>query len=74
MRILTGGVLHPMGAYLLHRSLPTLPFRVREAEKRAQIVAERLAADPRVTRVLFPGLPGHDPRACSGASSGAQAR
>jgi len=62
VRILTGGVLHPMGAYLLHRSLPTLPFRVREAQKRAQIVAERLAADPRVTRVLFPGLPGQDPK------------
>ena len=66
VRILTGGVLHPMGAYLLHRSLPTLPFRVREAEKRAQIVAERLAADPRVTRVLFPGLPGQDPKGLLG--------
>ncbi len=66
VRILTGAVLHPMGAYLLHRSLPTLPFRVREAEKRAQIVAERLAADPRVTRVLFPGLPGQDPKGLLG--------
>lgn len=66
VRILTGGLLHPMGAYLLHRSLPTLPFRVREAEKRAQILAERLAADPRVTRVLFPGLPGQDPRGLLG--------
>ncbi|MBI4171735.1 MAG: PLP-dependent transferase [Actinobacteria bacterium] len=66
VRILTGGVLHPMGAYLLHRSLPTLPFRVREAETRAQIVAERLAADPRVTRVLFPGLPGQDPKGLLG--------
>ncbi len=66
VRILTGGVLHPMGAYLLHRSLPTLPFRVREAEKRAQIVAERLAVDPRVTRVLFPGLPGQDPKGLLG--------
>ena len=62
VRILTGGVLHPMGAYLLHRSLPTLPFRVREAQERARILAERLAADPRVTRVLFPGLPGQDPK------------
>ncbi|MGZ8782816.1 MAG: PLP-dependent transferase, partial [Gaiellaceae bacterium] len=43
-------------------SLPTLPFRVREAEKRAQALAERLAADPRDTRVLFPGLPGGDPK------------
>lgn len=66
VRILTGGVLHPMGAYLLHRSLPTLPFRVREAQARAQVIAGRLAADPRVTRVLFPGLPGQDPRGLLG--------
>ncbi len=66
VRILTGAVLHPLGAYLLHRSLPTLPFRVREAQTRAQALAERLAADPRVTRVLFPGLPGQDPRGLLG--------
>lgn len=61
VRVLTGAVLHPMGAYMLHRSLPTLPFRVREAQTRAQALAGRLAGDPRVLRVLFPGLPGQDP-------------
>ncbi len=66
VRILTGAILHPLGAYLLHRSLPTLPFRVREAEKRAQIVAARIAGDPRVTRVFFPGLPGQDPKGLLG--------
>ena len=66
VRILTGGVLHPMAGYMLHRSLLTLPFRVREAEKRAQVLAGRLAGDPRVTRVLFPGLPGQDPKGLLG--------
>ena len=66
VRILTGGVLHPLAGYLLHRSLPTLPFRVREAQKRAQALAVRLAADPRVTRVLFPDLPGQDPKGLLG--------
>lgn len=61
VRIVTGAILHPLAAYLLHRGLPTLPFRVREAQLRAQILAERLAAHPLVTRVLYPGLPGGDP-------------
>ena len=29
VRALTGGLLHPMGAYLLHRGIRTLPVRVR---------------------------------------------
>jgi methionine-gamma-lyase len=54
VRILTGAILHPFAAYLLHRSLPTLPVRVRAAQERAAILAERLAAHPAVTRVLYP--------------------
>lgn len=54
VRILTGAILHPLAAYLLHRSLPTLPFRVRAAQERAGVLAERLAAHPQVTRVLYP--------------------
>jgi methionine-gamma-lyase len=42
VRILTGAVLHPVAAYLLHRSLPTLPARVRVAQATASILAERL--------------------------------
>lgn len=62
VRILTGAVLHPMAAYLLHRGLPTLPARVRLAQASADLLARRLAAHPGVTRVLYPGLPGGDPR------------
>lgn len=57
VRIATGAVLHPLAAYLLHRSLPTLPFRVREAEKRALELARRLAGHPAVEHVLYPHGP-----------------
>lgn len=58
VRILTGALLHPLAAYLLHRSLPTLPFRVREAQARATVLAERLSAHPAVARVLYPRADG----------------
>lgn len=61
VRILTGALLHPLAAFLLHRSLPTLPFRVREAQARAVELARRLAAHHAVERVLFPGLAACDP-------------
>lgn len=54
VRILTGALLHPMAAYLLHRSLPTLPLRVRAAQRTASILAGRLARHGAVERVLYP--------------------
>ncbi len=62
VRILTGAVLHPFAAYLLHRSLPTLPMRVREAESRARVLAARLAGHPAVVRVLYPQADGRQLR------------
>lgn len=62
VRAATGALLHPLAGYLLHRGLPTLELRVRRAQVTAQVVAERLAEDPRITRIHFPGLPGQDPR------------
>jgi cystathionine beta-lyase/cystathionine gamma-synthase len=58
VRILTGAVLHPMAAYLLHRSLPTLAIRVRAAQQSATILARRLAGHRAVTRVLYPDADG----------------
>ncbi|HSM15164.1 MAG TPA: PLP-dependent transferase [Thermoanaerobaculia bacterium] len=66
VRILTGAVLHPMAAWLLHRSLPTLGLRVRAAQAGAGALAERLAGHPEVARVLWPGLPGGDPEGLIG--------
>lgn len=62
VRIATGALLHPLGAYLLHRGLATLPLRVRAAQSGAGLLARRLVRHPAVERVFYPGLPGGDPR------------
>ncbi len=73
VRILTGAVVHPLAAYLLHRGLPTLPLRVRQAQASATLLAERLDAHVGVGRVYHPSRPGRDPRGLVGApGSGAQ--
>ena len=56
VRAATGALLHPLGAYLLHRGLPTLALRVERAQANAVTLADRLAAHPAVARVFFPGL------------------
>ena len=61
VRILTGGNLHPMAAYTLHRGLQTLPVRVRAAQQNATALAERLMSHPAVARVRFPTAPNCDP-------------
>ncbi|MGE0454960.1 MAG: PLP-dependent aspartate aminotransferase family protein [Vicinamibacteria bacterium] len=66
VRIATGALLHPLAAYLLHRSLPTLPLRVRAAQAGARLIAERLAGHPAVSHVLYPGFGGSDPRGLVG--------
>jgi methionine-gamma-lyase len=54
VRVATGAILHPLAGYLLHRSLPTLPFRVREAQERARVLAALLAGHASVVRVHYP--------------------
>ncbi len=61
VRAITGGVLHPLAGYLLHRGLQTLPIRVRAQQASARLVAQWLATHPYVDAVHFPGLPGSDP-------------
>lgn len=61
MRAATGGLLHPLGAYLLHRGLQTLSLRVLKAQENAQVIAERLSDQPAVARVCYPGLASADP-------------
>jgi cystathionine beta-lyase/cystathionine gamma-synthase len=61
IRTITGGVLDPWSAYLLHRGLATLPLRVREQQRTAAMVAAWLVQQPQVTRVFYPGLAGQDP-------------
>ncbi|MFF5260015.1 trans-sulfuration enzyme family protein [Actinomadura viridis] len=65
VRAVTGGLLHPLGAYLLHRGLATLPVRVRAQQANAQRVAAWLKTHASVSRVYYPGIEG-DPQGLIG--------
>lgn len=64
VRAVTGGILHPLGAYLLHRGLATLPLRVRAQEEGARRLVEFLLGRDEVAAVHYPGL--DDPRGLVG--------
>ncbi|MFZ0157504.1 MAG: PLP-dependent aspartate aminotransferase family protein [Kineosporiaceae bacterium] len=61
VRALTGGLLHPMAAYQLHRGLQTLPIRVRAQQDTAATIADWLVEHPAVAQVMYPGLKECDP-------------
>jgi len=50
IRAVTGGLLHPLAAYELHRGLQTLPVRVRAQQATAIKVADWLSAQRRWNR------------------------
>ena len=59
----TGATLGSFDAFLIARGLKTLDLRVREQSRSAEKLANHLARDRRVRRVLYPGLvdhPGHE--------------
>ncbi len=51
--------MDPHQAWLTRRGLKTLGLRIERAQQSAQKVAEYLDAHPKVSWVLFPGLPSH---------------
>lgn len=59
-RRLLGTTPGALETYLALRGLRTLPVRIERSQATAQVLAERLAEHPEVTRVRYPGLP-HDP-------------
>jgi cystathionine gamma-synthase len=61
-----GGVPSPFDCWLLLRSLPTLPLRVRQQAANALAVARFLTTDRRVERVHYPGLESHPGHALAG--------
>lgn len=61
MRAITGSLLHPLGAYLLHRGLTTLPTRVHAQQTTAAQVAAWLSDHRAVDQVFYPGING-DPQ------------
>ncbi len=55
----TGAVLDPFSCFLLQRGIKTLELRVRAQSETALRLAQWLAQHPRVSEVLYPGLPNH---------------
>jgi O-succinylhomoserine sulfhydrylase len=55
----TGPSLSPFNAWLLLKGLETLELRVDRQCQTAVAVARYLETHPKVTRVLYPGLPSH---------------
>jgi methionine-gamma-lyase len=56
VRLVTGALLHPFAAYLLHRGLPTLPLRVEAAQQTASELTTRFIAHPDVVGVHHPSI------------------
>ncbi|XP_077189482.1 cystathionine gamma-lyase [Paroedura picta] len=54
-----GAVPSPFDAYLCNRGLKTLPIRMKQHFHNALVIARYLESDPRVEKVLFPGLTSH---------------
>ncbi len=54
-----GGILSPFNAWLIARGASTLPLRMKAHEVGAKAVSDWLEADPRVSRVIYPGLASH---------------
>ncbi len=59
LHINMGGVPSPFDSWLTMRGIKTLPLRMRQHCHNALELAVFLASQPRVTRVYYPGLPGH---------------
>ena len=55
----TGPSLSPFNAWVLVKGLETLRLRVDAQSRAAESLALRLADDPRVSNVCYPGLPSH---------------
>jgi cystathionine beta-lyase/cystathionine gamma-synthase len=54
-----GAGLAPMDCFLTARGIKTLAVRMQRHDSNGRIVAEFLAAHPRVQRVIYPGLASH---------------
>lgn len=55
----TGAGLAPFDSWLILRGIKTLALRMERAQANAFRLAEWLEKNPKVTRVIYPGLPSH---------------
>ncbi|MFU8898699.1 MAG: O-succinylhomoserine sulfhydrylase [Roseinatronobacter sp.] len=63
----TGGALSPFNAWVMLNGMTTLDLRVRAQAASAQAIAEALDGDPRLARVIYPGLASHPQHAIASA-------
>ena len=54
-----GAILSPFDCWLVLRGTKTLTLRMAQHSKNGQALAEHLSRHPKVTRVIYPGLPSH---------------
>jgi cystathionine beta-lyase/cystathionine gamma-synthase len=54
-----GAILGPMDSWLVLRGTKTLPVRMERHNANALALAEMLEANPKIARVVYPGLPSH---------------
>jgi len=54
-----GAILSPFDSFLVTRGIKTLPVRMRAHDANGRVVAAWLAKQPKVKRVIYPGLPEH---------------
>ncbi len=59
LRGVMGSVNSPHNCYLLERGLKTFELRMQRHNENGQAIAEFLEADPRIAKVLYPGLESH---------------
>ncbi len=55
----TGPALSPFNAWVLLKSLETLPLRVAQQTRNAEKIADALAGHPNIKRLIYPGRPDH---------------
>ncbi len=58
VRRLSGALISPFDAYLLHRGLATAELRITRSNGNALAIAEALKPQSKVTDLRYPGLPG----------------
>jgi cystathionine gamma-lyase len=54
-----GGIQAAFDAFMCLRSLKTLPVRMKAHEANAMAIAKFLESHPKVSKVIYPGLPSH---------------
>ncbi|MDR2300555.1 MAG: PLP-dependent aspartate aminotransferase family protein [Deltaproteobacteria bacterium] len=54
-----GSGLSPFDSFLIIRGIKTLALRMYKSQRNALAIAQWLSSQPKVTKVLYPGLPAH---------------